>query len=1274
MKNVESNRCVNGLFQKLLFVKKQLLLVIWAMSCFCLPLFADGVDMTEKIVNPDFTDNVEGWKTELYSIGSGNTFNYETGNNEQNAGKEGYWHFNGGNGIFSANESFGHENLVYQTITGLENGTYVFSAVSGLVRNGANYKDPFDYKNCVGVYFFANEASVQIQGFTATQFANYPWCHTEVYYIPVVVTNGTLTIGQRYEKGNNASYCSFERARLFYYGDATLEEAQMELCRFDIAVDCCVADTLTSHPMSKEKYEDIKYACSLGSSATNYEELKAVDSSIYTALAYGRRSLSAFKPLVDLVATAEEVMEQEWSDNVKEQVRLLGIAIAQVREDLASHAISESVFDEYMAGFENAVNRVRIDPLWNMLDELNRFIDAPGSVSEDNPCFGLTEHPGFGSETGQYAYEQYESLKKLHDAVGKVLHEIEEGELLAAEGFAYITRIENAVKLCITSANGVAIRLPYDYILDPDPNDPTQPYVLKTSAEIDAAQQNAHILESQYTTTFNGQNTTTIRYQTPYIQFDRDYDILTISVTHTHKDLFKAIDDGPVFILYELYILDANGNRMEIPAANITCNATSGGDGTPSSIFDGGYTNSPKSYFQSSTSGVRSRGYHTLTIVLPKLVNGAQFVFENIWSPSGVTNCPNGIRIDGMNKAKINLETAIETALASRPVWGTDPCYFSEGFDVFDKTLADAEAVLADSNATDGQVAAAVNALNELIGLNKTLTMVAPTDGQEYFITSRQAFMENQGVQKNLTVFMDSILWYDNANPSDPNQRWIFTRIASDDETDTASYYTIRNVGTGKYIGDFAKEGFEPTGEPIVWGNPYYVKLGDEAARFRLISLGQGQTLIQSYSASAASWCTMACQESNNGIGTDIPGECGKSELTYGIGYSIKGVRAVITNYNANAANTTSAYSILPAMYDLPCTVKAADVSDKRLWHFSTGGRTFTFTADKNCAFANFRLYDKTHTEVNISSNVNGNVLRVTVPLNMGDFYFTFDNNEGVQTIRIDAPVSETSGYEKLRKVYDGARFDYTEGTDVGCIKDLSAYTAAMTKAEELLADEDASVNLDAFAAASMAVEEAVAGLETVQPEAGKTYIIVSAYPKDRSGSGKVALSFNESTRQLGWNILDASNAAFHWQFEPSQIEGAWYLKNMCSQNYMYFAMNTSTVIGLSETPASYEVIGRDTSTVLVHCLEGEGPHPDWNLQARYVSVPSYASGELVFQPDNAGARWIIREVAGYTSVDVMDAVPAGSSETGIYDLAGRRVDKPVKGIYIVNGKKTLFK
>ena len=44
-----------------------------------------------------------------------------------------------------------------------------------------------------------------------------------------------------------------------------------------------------------------------------------------------------------------------------------------------------------------------------------------------------------------------------------------------------------------------------------------------------------------------------------------------------------------------------------------------------------------------------------------------------------------------------------------------------------------------------------------------------------------------------------------------------------------------------------------------------------------------------------------------------------------------------------------------------------------------------------------------------------------------------------------------------------------------------------------------------------------------------------------------------------------------------------------------------------------------------------------------------------------------------FTGIDDIEGEDE-SAETVIYDLRGRRVDNPTKGMYIVNGKKVLIK
>jgi len=47
-------------------------------------------------------------------------------------------------------------------------------------------------------------------------------------------------------------------------------------------------------------------------------------------------------------------------------------------------------------------------------------------------------------------------------------------------------------------------------------------------------------------------------------------------------------------------------------------------------------------------------------------------------------------------------------------------------------------------------------------------------------------------------------------------------------------------------------------------------------------------------------------------------------------------------------------------------------------------------------------------------------------------------------------------------------------------------------------------------------------------------------------------------------------------------------------------------------------------------------------------------------------------ETTGITEVNATDNLP--SQREGIYDMQGRRVEKPGKGLYIVDGKKVLYK
>jgi len=59
---------------------------------------------------------------------------------------------------------------------------------------------------------------------------------------------------------------------------------------------------------------------------------------------------------------------------------------------------------------------------------------------------------------------------------------------------------------------------------------------------------------------------------------------------------------------------------------------------------------------------------------------------------------------------------------------------------------------------------------------------------------------------------------------------------------------------------------------------------------------------------------------------------------------------------------------------------------------------------------------------------------------------------------------------------------------------------------------------------------------------------------------------------------------------------------------------------------------------------------------------------------DLTGMRSVVIRFPGLTDIDRVTVDGIGMDDAVIYDLSGRRVDNPSRGIYIVNGKKVLIK
>ncbi|MDE6228698.1 MAG: hypothetical protein K2M40_02780 [Muribaculaceae bacterium] len=113
-------------------------------------------------------------------------------------------------------------------------------------------------------------------------------------------------------------------------------------------------------------------------------------------------------------------------------------------------------------------------------------------------------------------------------------------------------------------------------------------------------------------------------------------------------------------------------------------------------------------------------------------------------------------------------------------------------------------------------------------------------------------------------------------------------------------------------------------------------------------------------------------------------------------------------------------------------------------------------------------------------------------------------------------------------------------------------------------------------------------------------------------------------------------------------------------------SVNTLTVNGVDRKEW---VLEDESGNVVATWVEGVGA-PDarsWAMQmpADYDlrMIDCRQDGEVIFTAEDFTHQSGIREV----STD-------GAKRTGAYDLQGRRVDHPTRGLYIINGKKTLLK
>ena len=1207
--------------------------------------FADVVNMTDKLVNADCEQKLAGWKVE-FTLGD-HAQTWHTTKHTESAGEYRYWGYSGTElEIWSSQNYLPGPTCLSQKLTDLPNGTYGFGAFMISTTNIGDKNDPEDYLNSKGGFIFANDQEYEAQ--TNTWSGN-SWCHTKKFNVTTTVTDGTLVVGFRIREGNTVRWFGFDNAELYYFGDVTTDEALIQMYKQDIAFDIHVADTLKAHLLGAEVVAAFDHACEIGRAANTIEEMMAADDSIRSLIKIAYPSINSFSRLAKLVTTAKEVYGADWSEYVKDQVENLGEVIKQAEKDIAGNSIFTSELEAYISELQEAIDQVRVDEAYLFLEELRVFIDSPETVDEDNPCFGLTSHPGFGEGTGQFGVTYRETLEGMLNVLSEKLDSIAAGTVPATEGMTYMVSAKAVVEDCIRSAS-VEVSLPYQFITIPSEDDPNVPYRYTGSRSTIVDQEYLKKWQEDECLGNPDSKRTIMRYTSPYITFDKEYAAITFYAIHTTYELMVAENDGPELGICEFYVLDADGNELLTSVEQLSTGSSSlvAGEGNLSSIVD---RNLSTDYYSRWNDKVPGYGPHEITVSFEEPVKGLRFVIEEYWGQYRLSSIPTEIRLEGMSEGKLDLQKALTAIEKMGLVGGTEVgCYV---FDTdYQQLISQAKALLASETATENELFAMSDKIYDQLKKieDSEIEMVLPAEGKQYVISNAsKSFLNLQEVVKNLSVNLaDSTLVWGNADPADKYQYFTFEPVQ--DEKGNTNYY-IKNVASGLYVGYSLVSWDEiiPMVEKKEDTFPYeLIRYSDNAFNLHVVN--------------AASYCLLH------------PGGH-YADSQYG-----KGVSGVIRNYMNNSPNSMSIWYIRD-MDALPATVDAGEGLGSKCYHFPAGSQAFKFTADKACTFKNFKLYDNKHAEIDVTVKQSSDALIATLPFVCADFYFSFDNDEGVGTITIEKtsiPTDESELVAQLRTTFNAANIAYKEGTEIGEVKSLAAYNEAMSAAETLLlngADDEQA------AAAIQAIKDAVAGLEVVQPQAGEKYWLVNAYaPFFSTLCREMAIFYRSGTSRASWTYLDKEEVEFQWEFIPTETESEWYLQcASCDTIYMgYSTKSGGGIFMVNEAERGrYKLVPREEGKINFCCVE-EGCDASTALihPEGHKSGSGFLGNLMNYKNENPSRSvWYIRKADTDTKVEspVCDDSVRPSAE-GLFDLMGRRVTAPEKGLYIINGKKVLVK
>ena len=1170
--------------------------------------FAQAENYTSKLVNADMEKGVIGWTIDFDShIWKKNTKNQ--------AAKRGFhgvtntvlenWKSDATSGL--------SDNTIMQTVENLPNGTYVFGAYIGATQQGT---DESNRDAITGVTLFANEGSVAVATDNPDNSAA-KWAHTAKFNVAATVNEGTLTVGLKAES-TNANYLVMDNATLYYFGNMDAAAALDEMAKIDLAATLAIADTCTTHHMNQDSLALINEAIAAAKAVTTAADAWQADEDLYWGIYKANKSLGDYRSFNNAIKAAEVIAAGEYSVDDLEEA--LATAIDAAKATYTAATADRAALNEQKAALNEAAAIVALDSCYVILEE------HLGPIVEELPA---------GDAPGEYTQSKIDKIDELIGEAFIVLDQAYAFETTALQARHQFDSLYTAIQTILDDPNTVD----------------SFPILLGKGEE---ALKGYNLLAGATTN-----ESDVVTYTSKLYNFSFPLTRVRFTVKETGSNGLNG--DYPFFTLSSFEMFDAEGNEIDLTDADITSNACHNtlNPGNPDGNGINGLVDDDPSTFFHSTWGVTVNEHHYIEVALPE---GEYSAFSFAMTARGTSHphqFPAVLEITHLSNAAADLMSAISAAKNMNAYQGTAPGFYKEDLSSFYAAIANAEALVEDANASEDDIYAAIDVLEDEQEKIDELSVVMPEAGKKYQIVNAGPFFGKQGIHKALTTHSDTThvnwMWWETAGADSVNQYFSFEYIPNAEEK---AFYAIKHEATGLYIGSL----FDAEGEVV--DNAFGLNATPDT--LELSSLGYGQFGFIHEGR------VMHAGDHNSGIASNNAGAYG----------GVRGVSSSIVSWSTGAYDCSAWY--IREMHTLPYATKSISDLDfvSESINLYEGVNTLTLTADKDCAFTDLVVYDVLGNAISAAVNAAGKVATVMLDTAaVESFSFAFTNTESVETVTIIAAKSKLS---ELQAAYDETVAVAPEkGHAVGQYSDLEEYEAALKAAEALLASGGSD---EAIQQAINDLDSAVVHLQVNLPLADKTYFIVSALEGFYKNHGVDVALYVKKDGTPAWSYVGTSSPNYLWKFVQKEelVYGApaFYIQNVATGTYMpeWTANSTPLETLVADTastqPFRIDAWGEGVVTI------SDANYSDANLHFNGHGGGSNAFGNIVYYGSTVGTASAMRIVESeyyiWKTTEIEDIEidePVAPAQKGIYDLFGRRIETPAAtGIYIVDGVKRVIK